>query len=80
MGWIRFGKDVCYYKGEILRENSCNKYYSALTFVINWKQSGDKIYLAHSYPYGYDKLVRLLDGLYLKNYGENIANGKKSKL
>ena len=77
-GWIRFGKDVCYYKGEILRENSTNKYYSALTFVINWKQTGDKIYLAHSYPYGYDRLVKLLDNLYLKNYAEK--GGKKSRL
>jgi hypothetical protein len=49
-GWRRIGKDVAYRKGAIPRETSRRMYYK-LTFKLSSSFSGDRLYVAHSYPY-----------------------------
>lgn len=31
-----------------------------LSFTINWRQANDKIYLAHSYPYTYTRMLNMM--------------------
>ena len=64
--WFRGGKDVCYKKGSIPRENS-RRFYYKLTFKITNKYHNDTIYLAHSFPYTYQKLCNKLNNIVLKN-------------
>jgi hypothetical protein len=62
VGWFRNGSNVCYYRGEVQRENS-SKHYYVLTFTITWKQPNDRIYLAHSFPYTSTRIRNLLKSL-----------------
>ena len=57
---------MCYKKGSIPRENS-RRFYYKLTFKITNKYHNDTIFLAHSYPYTYQKLCNKINNLVLKN-------------
>jgi hypothetical protein len=59
-GWRRQGKDVIYRKGIIPREHSRRMYYK-LSFKLSTSFEKDKLYIAHSYPYTYEKLNKYLN-------------------
>ncbi len=58
-GWKRIGKDVCYKRGKLPRENS-RKMYFKLTFKVSTSYDRDKLWIAHSYPYTLEKLNRFI--------------------
>lgn len=53
-GWVRCGRDVCYYGNSMKRKNAFRLY--TLTFSVQFNHDHDTIYLAHSYPYSYSDL------------------------
>lgn len=59
-GWKRQGKDVSYKKGKIPKENSRHMY-SKLSFKISTSFEKDKLYIAHSYPYSFEKLNKFMN-------------------
>lgn len=53
-GWVRGGKDVCYYQNSMKRKTT--GHYYTLTFSVCTANSNDTVYFAHSYPYTYSDL------------------------
>jgi len=60
-GWIRAGKDVCYYQNSMKRKTV--GHYFTLTFSIQFNNDNDTVYFAHSYPYTFSDLQRYLNKL-----------------
>ena len=60
-GWVRGGKDVCYYQNSMKRKTT--GHYYTLTFSVCTANSNDTVYFAHSYPYTYSDLQRYLNRL-----------------
>jgi hypothetical protein len=58
-GWRRTGTDISYKKGKLHRENSHRLYYR-LTFKLSTPYDRDKLWVAHSYPYTYQKLAKMI--------------------
>lgn len=65
-GWRRTGREVAYKKGIIPRENSRRMYYK-LSFKLSTLFEGDKLFIAHSYPYTSDRLAKYLEDKVNKN-------------
>ena len=65
-GWRREGKEVGYKKGIIPRENSRRMYYK-LSFKLSTMFEKDKLYIAHSYPYSFEKLNKYISDRLAKN-------------
>lgn len=63
VGWVRSGRDVCYYVNGVRRRHGGN--YSTLTFTITAPHSWDVVHVAHCYPYSYTDLQRQLAALQL---------------
>ena len=53
-GWVRAGRDVCYYQNSMKRKTS--GHYYTLTFRVQFTNDNDTVYFAHSYPYTYSDL------------------------
>ena len=53
-GWVRAGRDVCYYQNSMKRK-TVGHYYT-LTFRVQFNNDNDTVYFAHSYPYTYSDL------------------------
>jgi len=62
-GWVRAGKDVCYYQNS-MKKKAAGHYYT-LTFSIQFTNDNDTVYFAHSYPYTYSDLIRNINQLEL---------------
>lgn len=75
--WSRGGKDVCYKKGVLPRENS-RRYYYKLSFKLTSRFNNDKIYFAHSYPYTYERLCNRMDDI-LARYGDSVTKVQVGK-
>ena len=60
-GWVRAGRDVCYYQNSMKRKTA--GHYYTLTFRAQFQHDNDTIYFAHSYPYTYSDLQRYLNRL-----------------
>jgi hypothetical protein len=58
-GWRRVGTEVSYKRGKLPREYS-NKMYYRLSFKVATPHDKDKLFIAHSYPYAYHKLLSFL--------------------
>jgi|JI6StandDraft_1071083.scaffolds.fasta_scaffold12124_6 hypothetical protein len=56
------GKVVGYTRNSIRRENS-RRYYYTLTFKLTNKIAGDRLHIAHCYPYTYTMLEDFLKSL-----------------
>ncbi|XP_076444257.1 cytosolic carboxypeptidase 1-like [Babylonia areolata] len=60
-GWMRVGKDICYYRNHFLRSSQTTggvkgKAYYTTTFTIQFPHNCDVCYLAYHYPYTYTTL------------------------
>lgn len=60
------GMEVSYKRGPIPKQNSRRHYYK-LSFKLIAKYANDRLYIAHSYPYQYAKLLTYLEDKCLKN-------------
>jgi cytosolic carboxypeptidase protein 2/3 len=60
-GWVRAGRDVCYYQNSMKRKNM--GHYYTLTFRVQFSNDNDTVYFAHSYPYTFSDLQRYLNTL-----------------
>jgi hypothetical protein len=57
IGWVRSGKDICYYRNCYSRPNSGKNYFT-ISFSLNFPHSYDICYLAYHFPYTYSQLIR----------------------
>ncbi|KAL8577865.1 hypothetical protein ACOMHN_018670 [Nucella lapillus] len=60
-GWMRVGKDICYYRNHFLRSSQTTggvkgKAYYTATFTMRFPHNCDVCYLAYHYPYTYTTL------------------------
>lgn len=60
-GWIRAGKDVCYYQNSMKKQKV--GHYFTLTFSVVFNNDNDTVYFAHCYPYTFSDLCRYLNKL-----------------
>jgi len=60
--WQRMGKVVGYSRNSVRRENS-RRYYYTLTFKLTSKIAGDRLHIAHCYPYTYTMLEEYIKAL-----------------
>lgn len=59
-GWIRGGKNICYFKNDHSIENS-KRYYFTLSFQVSTSYDNDTLLIAHSFPYTPTDLNNFLD-------------------
>lgn len=68
-GWVRCGRDICYYPNQFVRKSDPSRTYYTVTFTIQFPHAGDTCYFAVNYPYTVtmwkSHLAYLLDGRYL---------------
>ncbi|XP_011503362.1 PREDICTED: cytosolic carboxypeptidase 1-like [Ceratosolen solmsi marchali] len=55
-GWVRKGKDICYYQNYYYKPNSRENYFT-ISFSLIFPHSYDICYLAYHFPYTYSQLI-----------------------
>jgi hypothetical protein len=76
VGWVRCGRDICYYQNHIKRRN--NTFYYSFTFSVEFEHADDTVYFAYSYPYTYTDLQLYLQDI--ENDPERSRHVKRRSL
>nr|CAD7446171.1 unnamed protein product [Timema bartmani] len=56
-GWVRTGKDICYYRNSYQNLGSKGRSYFTTTFTVEFPHAYDVCYVAYHYPYTYSQLL-----------------------
>lgn len=56
-GWLRTGKDICYYGNYYKSGNKTHGSYMTASFTVEFPVDLDVCYIAYVYPYTYSKLL-----------------------
>nr|CAD7420447.1 unnamed protein product [Timema poppensis] len=57
MGWVRTGRDICYYRNSYQNLGSKGRSYFTTTFTVEFPHAYDVCYIAYHYPYTYSQLL-----------------------
>jgi hypothetical protein len=56
VGWHRACSDISYFRNQIRKDGSHNRFYYSLTFTYTFEHSEDNVFFAYCYPYSYTDL------------------------
>nr|CAD7599970.1 unnamed protein product [Timema genevievae] len=56
-GWVRTGRDICYYRNSYQNLGSKGRSYFTTTFTVEFPHAYDVCYVAYHYPYTYSQLL-----------------------
>nr|CAD7268716.1 unnamed protein product [Timema shepardi] len=73
-GWVRTGRDICYYRNSYQNLGSKGRSYFTTTFTVEFPHAYDVCYIAYHYPYTYSQLLVSVGGPHTEEVALRVSH------